>query len=65
MAHHFSMFVKVGCNDAEDLLGISMWHPEMIRGFLGRLPQNDDGEYLTEMEKAHLTNHFSAYFQVV
>lgn len=59
------MFLNVGCNNAEDLLGMSMWRPARISEFLGRLPPNDDGECLSEMEKAHLTNHFLEYFQTI
>lgn len=62
MAHHFSAFKKYGCNSGEDLLGISTWHPRSIENFLGKLPANDEGEYLSEMEKAHMTNHFLQYF---
>lgn len=63
MAHHFTAFKTFGCNSAEDLLGISTWRAERIKNFLGMLPPNDYGQYLSEMEKEHLENHFLEYFQ--
>ncbi len=63
MAHHLHMFLNFGCTNTEDLLGISTWPRETIEIFLGKLPPSEDGIYLSEMEKAHLTNHFSQYFQ--
>ncbi len=63
MAHHLPVFLNVGCTNAEDLLGISTWSREVIEIFLGKLPPSEDGGYLSEMEKAHLTNHFLQYFQ--
>ena len=63
MAHHLFLFLNVGCTNAEDLLGISTWSRETIEIFLGKLPPSEDGGYLSEMEKAHLTNHFLQYFQ--
>ena len=63
MAHHLPLLLNVGCTSAEDLLGISTWSRETIEIFLGKLPPREDGGYLSEMDKAHITNHFWQYFQ--
>ena len=56
---------KLGESFSVCLLAISMWDPERIlTHLLDRLPENDKGEHLSSMEKAHLWNHFSIAFQV-
>lgn len=63
MARHLPIFLEFGCKSQQDLLGISTWLPGSIEDFLGRLPPNNNGEQLSEMEKAHLKNHFFQYFE--
>ena len=55
-------FVAYGCNNNENLLGVSVWTGAQIEELLHRIPPDENGEPLTLLQVFALRIHWQSYF---
>jgi len=55
-------FIAYGCNNNENLLGVSVWTGAQIEELLHRIPPDENGEPLTLLQVFALRIHWQSYF---